>query len=160
LLDADADRADLELRLIKLLLKTARVCIRLPATAAHGAKRPSGLVQDLYASRERVAPKPISTFISLETGNRPLLLRRLTERGLVDARYLRGDGEVDRGNGKAIAVLVDDDFRFTLELRRHEIHHAKQSDERHGEAGGVSRPKQFLRIGARLFTVAAEEREG
>jgi hypothetical protein len=40
LLDADADRADLELRLIKLTLKDrARVCIRLPATAAHGAKR-------------------------------------------------------------------------------------------------------------------------
>src|ERR1019366_3854964 len=35
---ADADRADLELR-IKLLLKTARMCIRLPATAAHGTKR-------------------------------------------------------------------------------------------------------------------------
>jgi hypothetical protein len=39
-LDADADRADLELRLIKLLLRDRRVCIPLPATAAHGAKRP------------------------------------------------------------------------------------------------------------------------
>src|SRR6202030_4711501 len=28
------------------------------------------------------------------------------------------------------------------------------------ETGGVSRPKQLLRIGARLFTVAAEERVG
>jgi hypothetical protein len=32
--NADADRVDLESRLIKVLM-----CIRLPATAAHGAKR-------------------------------------------------------------------------------------------------------------------------
>src|ERR1700738_1862969 len=67
---------------------------------------------------------------------------------------------MDRGDGKAIAVLVDDDFRFAVDLLRHEIRHAEQPDERHGEAGGVSRPKQLLRIGARLFTVAAEERVG
>jgi len=41
LLDADADRTDLELRLIKLSLKDRRVCVRLPARAAHGAKRTS-----------------------------------------------------------------------------------------------------------------------
>src|SRR6266566_1498133 len=67
---------------------------------------------------------------------------------------------MDRGDGKAIAVLVDDDFRFAVDLLRHEVRHAEQSDERHGETGGVSRPKQLLRIGARLFTVAAEERVG
>src|SRR5580704_15303451 len=82
------------------------------------------------------------------------------ERGLVDVRYLRGDGEMDRADGKAIAVLVDDDFRFAVELLRHEVRHAEQSDERHGETGGVSRPKQLLRIGAWPFTVAAEERVG
>jgi hypothetical protein len=37
-LDADADRVDLESRLIKLLLED-RALIRLPATAPHGAKR-------------------------------------------------------------------------------------------------------------------------
>src|ERR1700682_566535 len=42
-------------------------------------------------------------------------------------------------------------------LLRHEVRHVEQSDERHGETGGVSRPKQFLRIGAWLFTVPAEE---
>src|SRR6476619_8572343 len=67
---------------------------------------------------------------------------------------------MDRGDGKAIAVLVDDDFRFAVDLLRLEVRHAEQSDERHGETGGMSRPKQFLRIGARLFTVAAEERIG
>src|SRR5260370_18543148 len=65
---------------------------------------------------------------------------------------------MDRGDGKAIAVLVDDDFRFAVDLLRHEVRHTEQSDERHGETGGVSRPKQLLRIGARLFTVAAEKR--
>jgi hypothetical protein len=39
LLDADADRVDLESRPIKLLLED-RACIRFPVTAAHGAKRP------------------------------------------------------------------------------------------------------------------------
>src|SRR5258708_24609862 len=39
LLDADADRTDLELRLIKLSLKNRRVCIRLPTTAARSAGR-------------------------------------------------------------------------------------------------------------------------
>jgi hypothetical protein len=39
LLDADADRVDLESRLIKLLLED-RARIRFPVTAAHGAKRP------------------------------------------------------------------------------------------------------------------------
>src|SRR6202045_807518 len=67
---------------------------------------------------------------------------------------------MDRGDGKAVAVLVDDDFRFAVDLLRYEVRHAEQSDERHGETGGMSRPKQLLRIGARLFTVAAEERVG
>src|SRR6201987_3352492 len=39
-------------------------------------------------------------------GNRPLLLRRSTGTPPVDARYLRGDGEMDRGDGKDIAALV------------------------------------------------------
>ena len=54
----------------------------------------------------------------------PLLRSRGTEsleRGLVDTRYLRGDGEMHRGDGKAIAVLVDDDFRFAVDLLRHEV---------------------------------------
>src|ERR1700731_4380822 len=67
---------------------------------------------------------------------------------------------MDRGDGKAVAVLVDDDFRFAVDLLRYEVRHAEQSDERHGETGGMSRPKQLLRIGARLFSVAAEERVG
>src|SRR6267142_2942282 len=67
---------------------------------------------------------------------------------------------MDRGDGKAVAVLVDDDFRFAVDLLRLEVRHAEHSDERHGETGGMSRPKQFLRIGARLFAVAAEERIG
>src|ERR1700758_5250557 len=67
---------------------------------------------------------------------------------------------MDRGDGKAIAVLVDDNFRFAVDVLRHEVSHAEQSDERHRETGGMSRPKQLLRIGARLFTVAAEERVG
>src|SRR4029077_9226648 len=82
------------------------------------------------------------------------------KRVLVNAWYSGGDGEMDRGDGKATAVLVDDDFRFAVDLLRHEARHAKQSDERHGETGGMSRPKQLLRIGTRLFTVAAEERVG
>src|SRR3984957_3063431 len=41
-------------------------------------------------------------------------------------------------------------------LLRHEVRHVEQSDERHGETGGVSRPKQFLQIGTGLFTVAEE----
>src|SRR5580704_3383955 len=45
-------------------------------------------------------------------------------------------------------------------LLRHEVRHVEQSDERPGETGGVSRPKQFLRIGTGLFTVAAEESVG
>src|ERR1700724_4777003 len=67
---------------------------------------------------------------------------------------------MDRADGKAIAVLVDAAFRFAVELLRHEVRHAEYSDERHRETGGVSRPKQLLRIGARLLTVAAEERVG
>ena len=47
------------------------------------------------------------------------------KRVLVDARYLRGDGKMDRGDGKAIAVLVDDVFRFAVDLLRHEVRNAK-----------------------------------
>ena len=47
------------------------------------------------------------------------------KRVLVDAQYLRGDGKMDRGDGKAIAVLVDDSFRFAVDLLRHEVRHAE-----------------------------------
>src|SRR5258705_9211964 len=67
---------------------------------------------------------------------------------------------MDRGDRKAFAVLVDDNFRFAVHLLWLEVRHAEQSDERHGKTGGVSRPKQLLRIGARLLAVAAEEGAG
>jgi hypothetical protein len=48
-LDADADRADLELRLIKLLLKDRARVHPLPATAAHADKV---FIQSLSVSSE------------------------------------------------------------------------------------------------------------
>src|SRR6266403_5506564 len=47
------------------------------------------------------------------------------KRVLVNAWYSGGDGEMDRGDGKAIAVLVDDDFRFAVDLLRREVRHAE-----------------------------------
>ena len=35
---------------------------------------------------------------------------------MVDARYLRRDGEMGRGDGKAVAVLFDGDVRLAVPL--------------------------------------------
>ena len=63
-----------------------------------------------------------------QLGNRAAGLRLCCDRlkrVLVNAWYSGGDGEMDRGDGKAIAVLVDDDFRFAVDLLRREVRHAE-----------------------------------
>ena len=64
MLDADADRADLELRLIKLMLKDRARGLRFLATAAHGAERTNpirlmladmGQQADAYVLRQKLS---------------------------------------------------------------------------------------------------------
>ena len=64
---------------------------------------------------------------------------------------------MDRGDGKAVPILFDDDVRFAVHLLGHEVRHFEHSDKRHGEARGVGRAEQFFGVGARLLTVTNEE---
>jgi len=51
---------------------------------------------------------------------------------------------MDRGDGKAVPILFDDDVRFAVHLLGHEVRHFEHSDKRHGEARGVGRAEQFF----------------
>ena len=68
-----------------------------------------------YATR--VASRPIAAFISLDTGHHAFAFDAIgLERIAINAGYFRRDGEMDRGDGKAVPILFDDDVRFAVHL--------------------------------------------
>src|SRR3979411_1292370 len=56
------------------------------------------------------------------------------KRVLVNVWYSGGDGEMDRGDGKAVPILFDDAVRIAIHPLRHEVRHSEHSNERHREA--------------------------
>ena len=73
-----------------------------------------------------VASKPISTLINLETGQPAFAFAAIDWNAAwsmpgIFAVTVRWTEVVE----KAIAILVDDDFRFAVDLLRHEVRHAE-----------------------------------
>ena len=82
------------------------------------APRSTLRVPSAQAHERRVAPKPISTFISLETGQPAFAFAAINWNAASSMPGIFAVTEMDRGDGKAIAVLVDGDIRFAVDLLR------------------------------------------
>jgi hypothetical protein len=87
----------------------------------------------------------MSVFISLETGHHAFALDAIDWNAIaVDAWYFRRDSEMDRGDGKAVPVLFDDDVGFDVHLLGHEVRHSKHSGMV-APWNGTSKSCRFLR---------------
>jgi hypothetical protein len=95
-----------------------------PVNKGHAASTLRAPSAQIY--ERRVAPKPISTFISLETGQPAFAFAAIDWNAAwsmpgIFAVTVRWTEVIE----EAIAFPVDDDFRFAVDLLRHEVRRAE-----------------------------------